>query len=358
MASLRIEELKLFSFKNYRDSKFSFRESVVAICGANGTGKTNILDALHHLCFTKSYFPGSVAMHFDETMHGWRVEAIANINEQRHKVVCMQPIQGKKNMLWNDVAYTRLSDHIGILPAVIIAPDDIALINEGSETRRAYLDALISQTDADYLQQLITYQHQLQQRNALLKSGYVRTDLLEVYDSQLAACGQAVFGKRKDVTAELFPLIEKYYRLLSNDKEKINWEYKSALHENTLELILKNKRESDLYQQRTTEGVHRDDLLAFLNGQPFRQTASQGQKKSLLFAMKMASFDFIQKKKNTAPLLMLDDVFEKLDTDRINRLLTWVKQQNNTQVFITDTHKERVKKSFEEIGIEGEIIEL
>lgn len=358
MISLRIKELKLFSFKNYKDSCFSFQESVVAICGANGSGKTNLLDALYHLCFTKSYFSGSISLNYDETLHGWRVEALANVNNQTHKVVCLQPAQGIKKIYWDDVAYSRLADHIGTLPAVIIAPDDIALVNEGGESRRSFLDALISQTDSGYLQNLMTYQQQLQQRNALLKTGNPPLDLLDVYDSQLAACGQAVYIKRKEVATELFPCIENHYKSLSNGNEPIQWEYKSSLHEYTLEQILKKNRNTDVYLQRTTEGIHRDDLIAHMNQFPFKQVASQGQKKSLLFAMKMASFDFIRKQKDAAPLLLLDDVFEKLDADRINRLFTWVKEQENTQVFITDTHAERVKKIFEEIGIQGEIIEL
>lgn len=357
---MQVDKLILTCFKNYVQKTFDFTSRVVAVCGANGSGKTNMLDAIYHLCLTKSYFPSSEILHHEHKDFGWRIEAHINQPNELQKLVCLQPVNGKKQVIANDVPLTKLSEHIGRIPVVFIAPDDIALINEGSEGRRSFLDALISQTDGEYLQNLIAYHAVLQQRNAYLKSGNISAQdkLLDTYDNQLVPLGDALYAKRKSVTNHIFPLITKHYQWLSDQKEKPEWHYQSALHENSLSAILQENRSLDVQLQRTTEGLHRDDLSVTLNEHAFKKHASQGQKKSLLFAMKLASFDYIQEKKQRAPLLLLDDLFEKLDEQRMQRLLDWVEKQHDTQVFITDTHAGRVKKSFEHVGIQGQIIEL
>ncbi len=357
---MQFDKLILTFFKNYKEKTFDLESSVVAVCGANGAGKTNMLDAVYHLCLTKSYFPSTEILHHDHKDFGWRIEAHIKKPNELQKLVCMQPANGKKQVVVNDVPLSKLSEHIGRIPIVFIAPDDIALINEGSEGRRSFLDALISQIDGDYLQNLIDYHAVLQQRNAHLKSGYLSANdpLLDTYDKQLIPLGDALYAKRTNVTDHIFPLITKHYQWLSDQKEKPEWHYQSALHERPLSNILQKNRSVDIQLQRTSEGLHRDDLNITLNGHPFKKHASQGQKKSLLFAMKLAAFDFIREKKEKAPLLLMDDLFEKLDEQRMRRLLDWVSNQKDTQVFITDTHAQRVKKSFDEAGIQGQIIEL
>lgn len=387
--TLRILQLMLFfsrivltQFKNYSGSAFEFKERVIGICGLNGKGKTNLLDALYYCCFTKSYFTKIDALNMQFGTDGFRIEAtLSNTSPKRDadpgdpreedtgdtlkmpdEIVCIFRGGGKKEVLLNGVGYAKLSEHIGKFPAVMIAPDDIGLITEGSEERRRFMDTVLSQMDAEYLQQLMTYNKVLQQRNSLLKRfaelGKTDWPLLEVLDEQLIAPGNFIHGKRKIFAAALIPLVQKFYHRIAANEEAITLQYDSRLNESSFHDLLNTFRQKDFLLQRSNAGIHKDDVIFQLNGQVFKTTASQGQRKSLLFALKLAEFELLKTNKGFAPLLLLDDVFEKLDDNRMQQLLHWVCHENDGQVFITDTHKERLEEAFKKLITAYQVIEL
>ena len=359
---LQLQKITLTHFKNYDIASYNFIHKVVGICGLNGLGKTNLLDAIYYCCFTKSYFTTSDNLNINFTKDGFRLEANFDNNETQQKVVAINRGISKKEFSLNDIPYTKVAAHIGLLPAVIIAPDDVEIIIGGSEGRRRYLDSIICQLDADYLQQLITYNKVLQQRNGMLKrfaeQRNIDKDLLEIINKQLADPAKIIYEKRVFYCNKLIPLIEKFYKSIANNNEVIKFNYNSLLENETIENLLLKTFEKDSALQRTSAGIHKDEILFTLNEQPFKTIASQGQRKSLLFALKLAQYQLLKDYKNFSPILLLDDVFEKLDEKRMERLLHWVCNENDGQVFITDTHKQRLLSIFETLKIDGQIIEL
>jgi len=375
-----LSKISLTQFKNYQFSTFDFTQRVIGICGLNGKGKTNLLDAAYYCCFTKSYFTKADGLNMQFDSAGFRIEAssisskgggnpddisevLSEINTKKpDEIVCIFRNGGKKEILLNGVAYTKLSEHIGKFPAVMVAPDDISLITDGSEERRRFMDTVLSQMDARYLQQLVTYNKVLQQRNSLLKNfaeqGKTDWQLLEVLDEQLIAPGELIFAKRKVFAEALIPLVQQFYSLIADNNETITLQYDSRLHDSSFYDLLNNYRQKDFAAQRSNAGIHKDDILFQLNGQVFKTTASQGQRKSLLFALKLAEFELLKENKGFAPLLLLDDVFEKLDDNRMHQLLHWVCNENSGQVLITDTHKERLQQAFEKLNTPYQVIEL
>jgi DNA replication and repair protein RecF len=358
---LELKKIILTHFKNYDISSFEFNEKVIGICGLNGKGKTNLLDAIYYCCFTKSYFASSDALNIHFKKEGFRLEGHFNKDDQWQKVICIHR-GNRKEFFLNDVLYEKISKHIGLLPAVMIAPDDIEIITGGSEERRRYLDTLICQLDNEYLQKLMTYNKVLQQRNSLLKQSADKAvmdlSLLEVIDMQLLEPAQYIYSKRLDYCNELVPLVQDFYHQLAANAEQISLVYESHLHKEPMDQLLKKNIDRDRFLQRTSTGIHKDDLSFSLNGNVFKIIASQGQRKSLLFSLKLAEYQLIKKYKGFAPLLLLDDVFEKLDESRMQNLLHWVCNENNGQVFITDTHRERLENAFAQLQVQGQIIEL
>jgi len=355
---LILNKIAITQFKNYHFSSFDFSERVIGICGLNGMGKTNLLDAIYYLCFTKSYFSKSDSMNASFGTDGYRIEG--NVNE--NKIICIFKGIGKKEFSLNGVPYSKYSEHIGKFPAVMIAPDDVELITGGSEERRRYIDTILSQIDADYLQQLIIYNKVLQQRNSLLKrfaeQGKTDWHLMEVLDEQLLKPGNYIFLKRNEFTEQLLPLVQQFYKQISDNDESVKLVYESQLKNNSFEALLNQYRQKDFLLQRSNGGTHKDDISILLNQQVFKTFASQGQRKSLLFALKLAEFEILKKNKGFAPLLLLDDVFEKLDDLRMQNLLHWVCNENAGQVFITDTHRQRLEDALQELKTDFQIIEL
>ena len=355
---LRLSNISLTQFKNYSFSTFNFNERVIGICGLNGRGKTNLLDAIYYTCFTKSYFTKTDAMNVQFESDGFRLEAF--FDEQ--KIVLIHRLTGKKELLLNDTPYDKFSKHIGKFPAVMVAPDDIELITGGSEGRRRFLDTVISQVDEQYLQQLILYNKVLQQRNSLLKrfaeQGSTNWPLLEVLDDQLISPGKYIYHTRTNFMQQVMPLANDFYSTIAAQKEAVVLEYESPLHSKSFEELLLQSREKDLLLQRSNAGIHKDDISFLLNGQVFKNIASQGQRKSLLFALKLAEFQLLKLYKGFAPLLLLDDVFEKLDQDRMHHLLQWVCTDNDGQVFITDTHKDRLQDALSNLGTGYQVLEV
>lgn len=358
---LLLKKIILTHFKNYEIKQFDFNKNVVGICGPNGIGKTNLLDAIYYCCFTKSYLTGTDALNIAFGKDGFRLEAFFEMDEKTFTVKCIHR-GNKKEFFLNDVQYEKLSKHIGLFPAVMVSPDDTGLISNGSEERRKYLDILISQLDAEYLQQLLQYNKILQQRNSFLKNaavvGQIDFSLLDVLDMQLCVPAKYIFTKRSAVCAELIPLVAHFYVKLAGNAEDINCAYESNLHFAGMEETLVNMRSRDQFLQRTSAGIHKDDLGFTLNNHNFKNTASQGQRKTLLFALKLAEYELLKKNKGFAPLLLLDDVFEKLDEKRMHNLLQWVCNENTGNVFITDTQHERLSKAFNELNIRAQLTVL
>ena len=359
---LRIQHISLLQFKNYSNRSFNFTERIVGICGNNGVGKTNLLDAIHYLCFTKSYFTRVDGNNVRKGNDGFRLEGNLVLQDKPEKAVCILRETGRKEFLINDQPYDKFSQHIGRYPCVIIAPDDAELITGGSEERRKFLDSLLSQLDEEYLQQLITYTKTLQYRNSLLKNfaetGKRNTELLDIIDEQLIKPGEIIFNNRKEFLVSFLPIAKHLYNDIAVHPEEINLFYESELLQATFSELLQATRTKDFLIQRTSSGTHRDDLDIQLDNQDFKSIASQGQRKSLLFALKLAEMEVLQKAKGFAPLLLLDDVFEKLDESRISNLLHKVCIENEGQVFITDTNKERLKQHLDDLSVRHQLIEL
>jgi len=347
---LRFDSLTVTQFKNYPAATFHFTERIVGICGLNGIGKTNLLDAMYYLCFAKSYFSSGDALATQFNSNGFRLSGQVTLTEESgaspSDVVCVYRGIGKKEVSVNGVEYDKLSQHIGKFPCVMVAPDDVELITGGGAERRKLMDIILGQTDSTYLQHLINYNKLLQQRTSALKrfaeQGHTDHALLDVLDGQLAQPGQYIFQQRQLITEALIGQVQQLYHTLAGANETISLRYESQLLQSNLAELLAANRQKDLWQQRTTAGIHKDDIALELNGQPFKNIASQGQRKSLLFALKLAEFELLRQNKGFAPVLLLDDVFEKLDAQRMQQLLHHVCVLNNGQVFITDTHPERL----------------
>jgi DNA replication and repair protein RecF len=359
-------KIALTGYKNYQSHTFYFTHRIVGICGLNGKGKTNLLDAINYLCFTKSYFSKSDLLNVYFGAEGFRLEGELNNQNKKdakgNRIVCIYRPALKKEFFLDDVAYIKFSHHIGKFPCVMIAPDDIEMITGGSEERRKFLDTLISQVDPEYLQQLITYNKVILQRNSFLKNEASQksfnTHLLEALDAQLLFPGNYIYKTRQKYAGKLVPLIREFYKKISGNDEEVSIEYNSQLEVRDFHTLLTSSRQKDIITQRTNAGVHKDDLSFLLNENIFRTTASQGQRKSLLFACKLAEFELLLSVNNCPPLLLLDDVFEKLDEKRMKNLLQYVCKKNNGQVFITDTHRERLEAALAEFDKQVQIIQL
>jgi DNA replication and repair protein RecF len=360
--SLSLRSISIFQFKNYFHQSYQFTERIVGICGRNGVGKTNLLDAIHYLCFTKSYFTRSDAANVQHGTLGFRVEGHFLRNSKDEKAVCILRETGRKEFSLNDELYSKFSRHIGHYPCVVIAPDDVELIIGGSEERRKFIDTILSQLDHAYLQALINYTKILQQRNSFLRSlndGFARDfSVLDILDEQLTKEGMIVFEKRRAFLEGFLPVAQKKYEEISQQPENISLVYDSELYTASMEELLKLTRQKDTIVQRTSAGIHRDDLVFNLGGQNFKNIASQGQRKSLLFALKLAEMEILKIEKGFSPLLLLDDVFEKLDEERITNLLSQVCSDEETQIFITDTNCNRLITTLDKIEQKVQLIQL
>jgi DNA replication and repair protein RecF len=343
---LHIEQLQLTNFKNYEQQTITCSPHVNCFVGLNGMGKTNLLDAVYYLCMTRSHTGLTDA---NVVRHGadfFRLEAMIQKNEKRDKVVAKVVPRKKKEFEKNEVLYPRLADHIGAYPVVIIAPNDTNIILESSEVRRRFLDNTLSQLDPIYLYSLLSYNKILEQRNALLKQFAERRSfnqqLLATYDAQLLDPAQYLCDKRQDFVQSFCKILQKMYELISLHRESVDCRYESRLLETNYEQLLKENVEKDRALQRTTTGIHKDDLQLKINGYPARQFASQGQLKSLVLSLKLAQYDILRREKKMQPLLLLDDIFDKLDKTRVSQLLALLLEQSFGQIFITDTDEHRV----------------
>jgi len=360
---LQLNNISFIQFKNYLQQQFVFEQKVIGICGNNGTGKTNLLDAIYYLSFTKSYFSSTDAQNVYHGKMGMRIEGnYTNNNNQNTQLVCILRENNKKEFLQNNEIIKKFSEHIGRFPCVMIAPDDTELLIGNSEPRRKYIDTIISQLNKQYLLYLIDYTKLLQQRNSLLKqaaeTNSLNEDLLSITDKQLSDKATFIYQSRKFFFNSYLPLTLEYYKKIADSTDNISLTYQSALHQQSMQELLKNSLQKDIALQRTSTGIHKDDIEVTMNQASFKTTASQGQRKSLLFALKLAEWQTLKANKEFAPILLLDDVFEKLDDKRMYNLLQWVCKEDDGQVFITDTHKERLQQTLEKADITFQLIEL
>lgn len=310
-------------------------------------GKTNLLDAIYYLCMTKSYFASTERTVLQHEAEFFRLEGLFFRTEKMEKIVA-KVIPGKlKEVEHNGVAYAKLSEHVGLLPVVIIAPNDTQFILEGSEARRSFLDNTLSQLDSEYLRQLILYNKVLALRNATLRQfaeqGTFNATLLQAYDRQLIPPAEAVHEKRRIFLEQFQPVFVEYYAAISGLREAVTYTYDSKLNDTAFAELLNETQEKDRILQRTTTGIHRDELQFLIDNQPVKRFASQGQLKSYVLALKLAQYAVLRQKKNMNPILLLDDIFDKLDNERVRHLLHLLLEQNFGQVFITDTDEHRVE---------------
>lgn len=357
-----IKNLKIFNFKNHSEKSFDFSPEINCFVGNNGAGKTNILDALHYLSMAKSFLGNLDAQNILHDSDFFAIEAEIQGEEKNDIIKVQLPKEGKKIIKKNDKTYERIADHIGFLPSVMISPYDANLISDGSENRRKFLDAMISQTDSDYLFALIQYQKTLQQRNALLKyfakNRTFDLDSLEIYNEPLTKFGTQIFEKRQRFVASILPTIQHFYEIISKGNEKVTVIYESNLNEQNFEEILKENLEKDRVLTYTSRGIHKDDLRFEMNGNLIKKFGSQGQQKSFLIALKLAQIKRIKDITNKNPILLLDDIFDKLDDNRVSQLIELVNQQNFGQIFITDTHRERTESVVKRINEESKIFQI
>lgn len=359
---MRLEKLRLINFKNYKEVSLEFPAKVNCLLGLNGSGKTNLLDSIHYLSFTKSFLNASDIHNIRHESDSFLLLGSFDFNGVKHELSC-QIQQGHKKIFREDGQdYEKVSDHIGKYPVVLISPSDIDLIKEGSEARRKFFDSIIAQIDHAYLQVLMDYQHCLKQRNNLLRMfqerQYSDLDLIDTYDQQLVRKGLEIFQKRKEFITEFLPVLNASYNILVDQKEEATMKYQSDLFEGDFLEALRKSFGKDMALQRTSVGVHRDDYeFGFAHGE-LRRLGSQGQQKSFLVALKLANVEVIKKYKGFNPILLLDDIFDKLDDVRIGRLLKIVAGKNYGQLFITDAGPERTEALLKDIEVRSDIFEV
>jgi len=357
-----LKSLSLLNYKNFDSKLFTFNDKINCIVGNNGIGKTNILDAIYHLSFGKSYFNPVATQNIKHDEDFFVINGDYKKEDKPEKVIVSLKRGQKKVIKRNGKAYEKFSDHIGFLPLVIISPADRDLIIEGSSTRRKFIDSVISQSDKNYLNHLINYNKVLTQRNALLKyfalNHTFNNDTLEVYNTQLSDYGTLIFEKRNAFLKEFTPIFKSRYEAISNGNEIVDLKYHSDLFENNLSTLLKNVINKDKALQYTSVGIHKDDLNFDITGHPIKKFGSQGQQKSFLIALKLAQFDFIKAQSGANPILLLDDIFDKLDEQRVAQIIKLVDNENFGQLFISDTHAERTESAVKQVHQSYEIFKL
>ena len=348
-----LKALSLINYKNFESASFTLDAKINCFVGNNGVGKTNVLDAIYHLSFGKSYFNPITTQNINHKADFFVIDGIYDKNDRDEKVIVSAKRGQKKVIKRNGKIYERFSDHIGFLPLVIISPADRDLIIEGSETRRKFMDGVISQSDKTYLDTLIKYNKTLSQRNALLKyfnaNHTFNADTLSIYNQQMHELGTVLHKKRTKFLEDFTPIFKKRYAAISGDKEAVKLKYKSQLNDASLSQLFEENLKKDRALQYTSVGTHRDDLSFKIESHPIKKFGSQGQQKSYLIALKLAQFDFIKAQSNTTPILLLDDIFDKLDESRVTQIIDLVNDDNFGQLFISDTHADRTEAIVKEI---------
>ncbi len=338
-----LKRVIISNFKNIVSADLHFSPNINCICGNNGEGKTNLLDAIYYLSMTKSFISSSIDRYIitngeaQMMLHGSYIRDSLEDN-----IAISLKDSGEKIVKRNSKVYPRISDHIGLIPVVIISPSDTSLIQDPGENRRKFLNIILSQTDKEYLRSIQTYNRALIQRNKLLKDDNFSTLLLDSFSQQLIKESRYIFQKRSETIARLSELTSDYYNILSGGRESVSMSYQSELCKNDMETLLRQSLERDRLFKYTTTGVQRDDIVFNLDSHPMRGYASQGQQKTFLISMKMAQYSLMRDLYQYPPILLLDDVFDKLDMNRVEFLIKAVAQEDFGQIFITDSNKVRI----------------
>ena len=342
-----LQRLSLIDFKNVGEAQIELSPQINCMVGDNGTGKTNLLDAVHYLSMCKSAFGLSDTQCVRHGSEAFLVDGRYGepATDRTERIVCSFKKGGQKKLCRNGKEYEKLSDHIGLIPLVLVTPSDTALINESGEERRKYLNSFISQLDREYLSALVRYNRLLAERNKLLKRqqspGF--EELIEVFDAQLCPLAATLWQKRKELVSELAPVVAGYYAALSGDRERVGLGYRSELNERPMDRILRETAQRDRINQFTSGGVHRDDMLMSIGDYPLRKYGSQGQQKSFLVALKLAQYDIVAARCGSRPILLLDDIFDKLDLQRVGELIRIVADKRFGQILITDCNQTRLE---------------
>lgn len=359
-----LQKLQISNYKNYLDLDVEFSSKINCFVGNNGSGKTNLLDAIYYLSYCKSYFNGIDSQNIRHTLDFFAIHGrYVSLNDENTDFVsCILKRNERKILKINKKEYARLSDHIGKIPLVMVSPYDIDLINEGSEFRRRYFDSVLSQFDKSYLNDIVQYQKLLLQRNALLKR-FAETHAfdypsLQLWDDQLVPVAERIHEKRKQFLEEFQPIIQHYFKKISGGVESITISYESQLLKDDFATTLKAAILNDRSAQYTTVGIHKDDYFFLMDGFPLKRFGSQGQQKTFLVALKLAQFESTTKIKQIKPILLLDDIFDKLDDQRVEYLISLVGHNNFGQVFITDTQSERISSIFSKFSIDHSIFTI
>ena len=357
-----LKDLHILNFKSWEEAKFEFSPKLNCFVGLNGSGKTNLLDAIHYLSLTKSYFSNRDNRSIKNDADFFMIEANLQRKDEDVQLYCALKKGQKKVFRKDKKEYERLADHIGYFPAVVISPYDRDLITDSADIRRRFTDNVISQGNSTYLHHLLRYNKALQQRNSLLKffaaNHKFDQDSLDIYDYQLAEHGEYIYAQRLEFAAVLKPRIQHYYELISQGREEASIIYQSQRHALGFFDLFKQAQPRDLQLQYTSAGLHRDDLIFRLNGESIKHYGSQGQQKSLLIALKLAQYEFIRDHQNLVPVLLLDDIFDKLDESRVATLVKLVHDEDFGQIFITDTHTVRTVELVRQIDANAKIFEI
>jgi DNA replication and repair protein RecF len=357
-----LEKLHLTYFKSYEEKAFTFGEHVNCLVGENGSGKTNLLDAIYFLALTKSAFHNQDALGIRHSEEFFVLDGIFREADKKTQITCSLQRGQRKVVMADKKNYERLSDHIGQFPLVLIAPDDTDVIREGSEERRRFFDGVLSQSAPGYLEDFLKYNKILNNRNGLLKlfaeRNYLDEDLLETYNEPLIVLSQRIHGHRSNFMQRFLPLFRKYYEFLSSGHELVEVIYESEVASPDFPLEFRRNRSRDLHAQRTGKGIHKDEYIFEIDEVTLKKFGSQGQQKSFLIALKLAQFELLKEEKGKTPILLLDDIFDKLDDRRIQKLIELVDTGFLGQVFITDARPERSKKILENVKADVRFLEI
>lgn len=353
---MHLSSLQLINFKNYEESEFELNPGVNCFVGKNGSGKTNILDAVYYLSMCKSYLNAldrqniRFGEHFFSIIGGWEKEGKESL------IHCAVKQGAKKVFRKNKKEYEKLADHIGQFPVVMISPYDRDLISEGSELRRKWMDGIISQFDRQYLEDIQRYSRVLEQRNALLRNmydhGLFDRESIEVWNVQLSSLAESIHAKRQTFIEEFIPVFRERYNFIGNEEELVGLEYRSQLNEAGMEELLKLYERKDAVSHYSNAGTHKDDLVFTIKGHPIKKFGSQGQQKSFIIALRLAQYEWLKQHLGVRPVLLLDDIFDKLDQDRVRRLLQLVSDDYFGQVLVTDTDVDRLETIFRDSAID------
>lgn len=335
--------ISINNFKNIEQADLLFSKSLNCLVGNNGEGKTNLLDAIYYLSITKSFFNSTDRQNIRHNENYFILQGDFLRSSSEENIYCGVQ-NGEKIFKRNDKQYSRFSEHLGLIPVVMISPTDILLINDSGEERRRYINSVVSQFDSVYLENIVKYNRALMQRNKLLKNTKIENDMIAVLNRQMNEYAQVIYQKRKQFIEQIQPYFMQVYEQVSNGNEKVSITYKSDLNDSNFMDLLEQSFAKDCIMQHTTTGIHRDDIVLKMNDYPIKKTGSQGQQKTFLIALKLTQFRFLKARTGISPILLLDDIFDKLDLNRVEHLISLVSGSDFGQIFITDSNKTRLDK--------------